>query len=174
LYVIGGKSANCTAGNGTGTSGVCKTVYISKIGANGEPQKWHPTGGTPDYWYRDTDLNGSVERAYLSAAAYNNRIYVLGGQTSAAAGGVTTVEYASLNPTGTINTWSAGTSLPAGAGKQMQTVQIYNDVMYTIGGFEGAQTSSANLRSAVYYNKISTTGALNSWLYLYRWWLYGS
>ncbi len=155
LYVIGGLD-----GSGNRTS----TIYIAKLGANGEPQLWHPTGGTAAYWYSDTGLSGGTARSYLAAAAYNNRLYLVGGQTNAASGGVTTVEYANINPTGTLGSWNPGTALPAGAGTHMHTVHIYNDVLYTIGGFEGAATSSANMRSAVYYAKINSSGSLNAWI----------
>lgn len=157
LYVIGGT-------DGTNRE---STVFIAKLGANGEPQLWHPTDSNKNnwvYWYTDSGLNGGTARSYLGAVAYNNRLYVLGGQTNATPGGVTTVEYADFRPNGVLGSWSAGTSLPAGAGTHMQSVQVYNDTLYTMGGFEGATTSSANMRSAVYYVKINTsTGALNTW-----------
>lgn len=157
LYVIGGT-------DGTNRE---STIFIAKIGENGEPQLWHPTDYAKSnwsYWYTDTGLNGGTARSYMGAVAYNNRLYVLGGQTNATPGGVTTVEYADFNPNGVLGSWTAGTSLPAGAGTHMQSVQVYNDTIYTIGGFEGVSTSSANMRSAVYYVKINTsTGALNSW-----------
>jgi len=148
MYVIGGT-------DGTNRE---STVFIAKLGANGEPQLWHPTGGTPAYWYSDTGLNGGTARSYLSAVAYNNRMYVLGGQTNASSGGVTTVEYAEIRPNGTLGSWSSGTALPSA--RHMQSVQVYNDTMYLIGG-----NSSGTLQSTVYYNKINgTTGALNSWV----------
>ena len=157
LYVIGGLDGATPTPNRT------STVYVAKLGANGEPQLWHPSGGTPGYWFTDAGLNAATAKSYLAAVAYNNRMYILGGQTNASAGGVTTVEYADIHPNGTLGTWTAGTSLPAGAGTHMQSVHIYNDVLYTIGGFEGVSTSSANLRSAVYYNKLNSDGSMNTW-----------
>jgi hypothetical protein len=153
LYAIGGLDSGGTRAS---------TIYIAKLGANGEPQKWHPTGGTPGYWYTDTGL--SAARSYHSVVAFNNRMYVVGGQTAASPNGTTSVEYANINPNGTLSSWSSGTALPAGAGTHMASVQQYNGVIYTIGGFEGARTSSANLRSAVYYNKINSDGTMNSWV----------
>jgi hypothetical protein len=159
LYVIGGEDAS-----GTRES----TVYISKLGANGEPQLWHPTDSNKNnwvYWYQDTGLNGGVARSYLSAVAYNNRIYILGGQTNASPGGVTTVEMADILPTGQLANWTTTgmQTLPAGAGTHMGDVVVYNDTLYVIGGFEGAETSTANMRNNVFYSKLNTNGTMNTW-----------
>ncbi len=159
IYVIGGEDA----------AGVRQsTVYIAKIGANGEPQLWHPTNPDLsgwDYWYEDTGLNGGIARNYLSAVAYNNRMYIVGGQTDASAGGVTTVERADILPNGKLANWTTVgmQSLPAGAGRHMADVVVYNDTLYTIGGFEGAASSSANLRDTVFYSKLEQDGTMNPW-----------
>ncbi len=155
LYALGGVNS--------GGSRV-STVYVAKLGATGEPQQWHPSGGTPDYWYT-ANLNGSTAKSYFAAVASNNRLYVLGGETNATPGGVTTVEKADILPTGALDTWTTTgmQALPGGAGTHMQSAQVYNDVLYTIGGFEGAGTSSANLRSSVYYSKLNSDGTMNSW-----------
>lgn len=163
LYAIGGTDSSCS-----GALNACSTVYIAKIGANGEPQLWHPTDTNPDnwdYWHTDSGLSGGTGRRYLSAVAYNNRLYVMGGQTNAAAAGVTTVEMADILPNGKLGNWTTSgmQSLPGGAGRYMHSVEVYNDTIYVIGGFEGSQTSSANLRNTVYYSKINTDGTMNNW-----------
>lgn len=163
LYVIGGEDSNCTTGNGTGADGVCKTVFISKIGANGEPQLWHPTDANKAnwvYWYRDTDL--TTPRSFTSAVAYNNRMYLLGGKTSS--GGtpsiVNSVQVADLIPTGTLGAWAtSGASLPYNV--YGHGVQAYNDRLYIVGG---ASTIGGTPLSSVYYSKLNSTGALNSWV----------
>lgn len=147
LYAIGGT-------DGTNRE---STVYIAKLGANGEPQLWHPSGGTPAYWYSDSGLNGGTARSYLTAVAYNNRMYVLGGQTNGSTGGVTTVEYADIKPNGTLGSWSSGTSLPSA--RFGHSTQIYNDTIYLIGG-----NNSGTLQNSVYYSKINSDGSLNSWI----------
>jgi len=156
LYVMGGTDGTSRVG----------TVYIAKLGANGEPQLWHPSGGTPVYWYTDTGLSSAAAKSYFAAYAYNNRMYVLGGQTNASPNGVTTVELADINPNGTLGSWSTSgmQAIPSGAGTHNMSVHVYNDVMYILGGFEGATTSSANLRSTVYYSKLTVTGAMNPWV----------
>ncbi len=155
LYAFGGINS--------GGSRV-STVYIAKLGATGEPQLWHPTGGSAAYWY-SASLNGSTAKSYMAAVASNNRIYVLGGETNASPNGITTVEKADILPTGALDTWTTTgmQALPGGAGTHMHSIQVYNDVLYTVGGFEGAKTSSANLRSSVYYSKLNSDGTMNAW-----------
>lgn len=150
LYVMGGLDSGGSRAS---------TVYIAKLGANGEPQLWHPTD--PDksswnYWYSDTGLPGGTARSYLAAAAYNNRMYVFGGSTNASTGGTTTVEYADILPNGKLGSWTSGTALPSA--RFSHSVQIYNNVAYLIGG-----NSSSTLQNSVYYAKINTDGSLNSW-----------
>jgi hypothetical protein len=150
LYVIGGVNSS-----GTRES----SIYIAKLGANGEPQLWHPTDTNKDnwnYWYTDS-LNGSTARSYLSAVAYNNRMYILGGQTNASSGGTTTMEYADIRPNGTLGSWTSGTALPSV--RHGHSAHIYNNVLYLIGG-----NSNGTLQSTVSYNRINTDGTMNSWV----------
>lgn len=148
LYVIGGVD-----GSGNRES----TIFIAKLGANGEPSLWHPSGGTAAYWYSDTGLSSSTARSYMGAVAYNNRMYVLGGATNAATTGTTTMEYASINPMGTLGSWSSGTALPAA--RYRHTAHIYNDVLYLIGGDNGGTQ-----QNSVYYNRLNSDGTMNSWV----------
>ncbi|HTE58516.1 MAG TPA: hypothetical protein VK694_07260 [Verrucomicrobiae bacterium] len=148
LYVIGGI-------DGSGNREA--TVLIAKIGANGEPQLWHPSGGTAAYWYSDTGLSSGTGRSYLAAVAYNNRMYIVGGATGAAATGTTTMEYADINPTGTLGSWSSGTALPSA--RYRHTAHIYNDVLYLIGGDSGGTQ-----QSTVHYSKLNSNGSMNSWV----------
>ncbi len=162
LFAIGGENASCTTANGTGDNGICKTVYIAKLGANGEPQLWHPTDTDKShwtYWYRDSDL--SSPRSSTKVVAYNNRMYLLGGKTSS--GGTVSVasssQIADITATGTLGSWATSTALPYaayGAG-----VQAYNDRLYIIGG--ASSVGSAPL-SSVYYNRINSNGTLNNWV----------
>lgn len=147
LYAIGGLDA---------TGNRESTILIAKLGANGEPSLWHPSGGTPVYWYQDTGLNGSTARSYLAAVAYNNRMYILGGATNANTTGTATMEYADINPMGTLGSWSSGTALPSS--RYMHTAHIYNDVLYLIGGDSGG-----SLQNSVYYNRLNSDGSMNSW-----------
>lgn len=160
LYALGGEDATCIGANGTGANGVCSTVYVAKIGANGEPQLWHPTDTNENnwtYWYRDTDL--SSPRSYAAAVASNNYLYLLGGKTDSDAGGVTTVEYADLRPTGTLTAWTSTgmTALPSA--RFGHGAHAYNDYLYLVGG-----NSSGTLTNTINYIKINDDGTLaGSW-----------
>ncbi len=161
LYAIGGEDASCTTANGTGDGGICKTVYVAKIGANGEPQLWHPTDSNKSnwvYWYRDTDL--SSPRSAIKAVAYNNRLYLMGGLTSS--GGVVSVasstQIADITPDGRLGSWSSSTALPYA--DYNYSAVAYNDRLYLIGG---ASSIGGAPLAGVYYNKINADGTLNSW-----------
>lgn len=155
LYVIGGL-------NGSGVPQT--TIYVAKLGANGEPQLWNPTWNpttdptktTWSYWYTN-NVSLSSARSDITAAAYNNRLYVMGGR-AASNTIVSTVEVADLTPTGQIGSWSAQTSLPYNA--YGHGVAVYNDRLYIIGG---SSTVGGGPRTDVYYNKINTNGTINSW-----------
>lgn len=150
LYVFGGE-------NDSGTRQ--EKVYIAKLGANGEPSLWHPTDTNENnwvYWYTDGDL--STERTYHSTVAYNNKMYLLGGQTDASTGGVTTVEVADIQPTGILGTWATTGMTVLPSARYSHTVEVYNDYMYLIGG-----NSSGTLQSSVSYSKLADDGTMSSW-----------
>jgi hypothetical protein len=171
LYAIGGEDSSCTTGNGTGDNGVCKTVYIAKLGANGEPRLWHPSGGTQVYWYRDTDL--SSPRSFAGAVAYNNRMYLLGGKTSASsvASVVTTVEEADITGPGNLSSWTTTGMVtlrdPANNANPLARygfgVQAYNDHIYVIGGASSLTTGSPSGSSQ--YITLNSDGTMaGNWL----------
>jgi N-acetylneuraminic acid mutarotase len=150
LYAVGG-STDGTAAN------VQTNVWVAKLGANGEPQLWHPSGGTPVYWYTGTVNPLPTAISYGSMVAYNNRMYITGGR-NAAGTSLNTVLVADLLPTGDIGPW-----LPTGMqllpdARHAHSVHIYNDVMYVIGG-----NSNGTLRGSVFYSKLTQTGTMNPW-----------
>ncbi len=153
LYVIGGQ-------DGTGTRQT--TVYISKLGANGEPSLWHPTDSDPDnwvYWYSDTALPEAVD--YTSAVAYNNRMYLLGGTTSGATGGITTVRYTNIEPTGELESWTTTGVLAMSTARFQHTVEVYNDYLYVVGG---DSSSSGALLNTIEYVRLADDGTFSgSW-----------
>jgi N-acetylneuraminic acid mutarotase len=149
LYLIGGVDSS---GNRA------STVYIAKIGANGEPSLWHPTGGTAVYWHSSSSTL-STATGYGAAVAYNNKLYYLGGHTSGSTGGVTTVVGADLKPTGDISAWSATGMTVLSSARHNHNVQVYNDRLYVIGG-----NSSDTLQSSVAYIKLASDGTMSgSW-----------
>lgn len=163
LFAIGGEDPSCTTGNGTGDGGICKTVYVAKIGANGEPRLWHPTDINQNnwvYWYRAGDLTSP--RSMTAAVASNNHIYLLGGKTSS--GGVVSVtnsvQIADIIPTGELGSWTtSGSNLPFNS--YGHGAQIYNQRLYTIGGASSIGGAPSN---SVYFTKINNDGSINSWI----------
>lgn len=151
LYAIGGSTSGGTPQT---------TVYIAKLGANGEPQLWHPTGGTPVYWYTDTALSNA--RSNFAAVAYNNRMYILGGlTTSSTILSSNTVQYADIKPNGTLTTWTSTGMQALSTARYGVTAHVYNDVMYVLGGsstFGGAPVTT------VEYSKLKSDGTMNSWV----------
>jgi N-acetylneuraminic acid mutarotase len=141
LFVLGGQNSSCT-----GTNAVCNTVYSSKLGANGEPNAWATIG------------NLSTESRYAAAVAYENRMYLYGGQTNAstANGAVNTAQYAEINPDGTLGTWTSTTALST-ATYGLSAVS-YNGYVYAVGGNQNSTTPVATVQ----YAKITSSG-LGTW-----------
>lgn len=153
LYAMGGVD---------GAGARSSTVYIAKIGANGEPSLWHPTDSNQAnwvYWYTSS-VPLTSERSYAGAVAYNNRLYLLGGQTNASTGGVSTVEYANINPIGTFSSWTTTGMVALPSVRHNHNIQAYNDRLYLIGG-----NSAGTLQSSVHYIKLKTDGTFDgSWV----------
>ena len=151
LFAIGGSNSGGTPQT---------TVYIAKIGANGEPSLWHPTGGTPTYWYSDTALSNA--RSYFAAVAYNNRMYLLGGlTTSTTVLSSNTVQYADIKPNGVFTSWTSTGMQALTTARYGLTSHIYNGVLYALGGdatFSGAPVST------VEYSKLNSNGTMNTWV----------
>lgn len=149
LYALGGTDSTGARQN---------TVYVAKLGANGEPQLWHPTDsnkGNWGYWYQNASLSNT--RAFAGAVAYNNRMYLLGGLGPSSP--VNTVQVADILPTGQLGSWSSSTNLPSNL--YAHDVQVYNDRLYIIGGSSSIGGAPSN---NVYFNKINPDGTLNSWV----------
>lgn len=150
LYAMGGQAS----------TGTVSSVYIAKLGANGEPSLWHPSDTNPAnwvYWYQDTGLPGV--RSFMGAAAYNNRMYLVGGRTSATNGGVNTVYEADMKPVGTLNAWTQTGMVNLPSVLHSFSMQIYNDRLYVIGGDSGGV-----VQSAVRYIKLNNDGTMaGSW-----------
>lgn len=174
LYALGGDDSTCTTANGTGDGGICKTVYIAKLGANGEPRLWHPSDTNQAnwvYWYRDTDL--SSPRTLAGAVAYNNRLYLLGGETSSSGtpSVVSTVEEADITGTGKLSSWTTtgmvtlrDPSSPSTAlARYGFGAQVYNNHIYVIGGASSLTTGSPS--SSVQYITLNSDGTMaGNWI----------
>lgn len=153
LYAIGGS-------NSSGTPQT--TVYIAKLGANGEPQLWHPTDSNKAnwvYWYSDTALANA--RSFFGAVAYNNHMYILGGlTTSSTVLSSNTVQYATINPNGLLTGWTSSGMQALSSARYGLTAQVYNGYVYVIGG---DTTFTGTPVSTVEYARLNTDGTMNSW-----------
>jgi len=86
-------------------------------------------------------------------------MYLMGGSTAAATGGVNTVEYSNISPSGDLGSWSSTgmTALPSV--RFGHSAQVYNNRIYVIGG-----NSNGTLQSSVQYIKLNSDGTMvSSW-----------
>jgi N-acetylneuraminic acid mutarotase len=152
LYALGG-TPDGTSANGT------TTVWITKLGANGEPQLWHPSTGTPAYWYVSPNTLPSA-RSYTSIAAYENKLYLVGGRNTSG-NSINDVHVADLLPTGDITAWTTTgmQNLTTPGARYGHSVHVYNDVMYVIGG-----SNSGVLLNTTYLSRLNNDGTMNAWV----------
>ncbi len=156
LYAIGGVT---TAGATT------DTIYVAKLGVNGEPSLWHPTSSTQAnwvYWYPTTTLPSA--RAYHSVYAYNGKMYLMGGDTTPttySSGALDTTHIADIIPNGTLGSWSSSVTLPSAMSGA--SAQAYNGYLYILGGHTNSAINSVNSTGVVYYSKIDANGSLGAW-----------
>ncbi len=151
LYAIGGQNSGGTPQT---------TVYIAKLGANGEPQLWHPTGGTPTYWYSDTALTDA--RSQFAAVAYNNRLYLFGGlTTSSTVLSSNTVQFADIRPNGTLTAFTSTGMQALPTARYGLTAHIYNGVAYTLGG--NATFSGTPVTTVQYARLDPEDGTMSAW-----------
>ncbi|MFC1522830.1 hypothetical protein ACFL6Y_10520, partial [Elusimicrobiota bacterium] len=100
---------------------------------------------------------GSYAREYGDSVLHNGRIYVLGGTGSSGA-----VNFAKINPDGTVSGWTATTALPVWNGATVFSDQsafgavVYNNRIYVIGGGNPQRDGTA-------YAQINDDGSLGSW-----------
>lgn len=154
LYVFGGS---------TGASGVntlSNAVYIAKIGANGEPQLWHPTDTNQAnwvYWYQAANM--TTAKDCFGAAAYNNRMYLVGGRTtyngSGSGAATNIIEEADISPNGLLGSWTTTGMLTLPSVRHSFGLQIYNDRLYVIGGNSGGV-----IQNTVQYARINNDGTM--------------
>lgn len=175
LYAMGGNDAS---GPNPGTTGhKHKTIYVAKLGANGEPRLWHPENSATsswDYWYHDDTnmtLPGSNTAGYSNAGAvaYNNKMYWIGGLDDSTSAGAakSNVYIANILPNGKLGSWSSSTALtsgtPSGPGALFgMNALAYNDRLYIVGGNTSVGGTPID---DVYYIKINSDGTLgSSWI----------
>jgi Tfp pilus assembly protein FimT len=142
LYSIGGIIDQNSPADATAT------VNYAQINTNGTLGTWASTAPLPS------------KIAGQPAIAYNGYLYSIGGtiggtasNPNASANATSTVNYAQINPNGTLGTWTSTAPLPTSTA--FQFAFVYNNYLYSIGG--ESPTSSA------YYAQINTNGTLGTW-----------
>ena len=139
LYVLGGWN---------GTTYYNRVAYAA-IASNGTLGSWNYTSSSNN---DGTSFVGGFTTARYGhgSFAYNGYIYVVGGTTSG--GNTTDVQYAPINPNGTIGTWTA-TNVFTTARANFATT-FYNGFVYISGG--GIDD--------IQYASVNTNGTLNAWV----------
>ncbi len=145
LYVIGGCSADTSAGCSTFNNDVQKALIDSS--------------GTVGTWSSTTSF--TTARYWQSAVAEKGYLYVLGGCSAATSGNCSTfqndVQYALINSDGTLGSWSTTSSFTT-ASYGLFSVAV-GGYLYAIGGCS-ADTSAgcSTFQSSVQYALINNGG----------------
>jgi hypothetical protein len=132
LYILGGN-------NGTGT---VNEVWYAALNSDGTVGTWTQTSSFTN------------ARSNLAAVVYNNTVYILGGNSGSTY--YNDVQYAPINPNGSLGTWQSTSSFTTARG--MEAAKVYNNKLYILGGYDGT-----NGLSSVQFASINSDGTLGSW-----------
>lgn len=140
LYVSGGTSST-TAGH------VTSSVLFSKVSSDGTLGTWSYTTALPSVIL------------HHKMVAYNDSIYVIGGEINiGASAATTTVLKASIASDGSLGSWISQQPLPENREEHISGVM--GDYIYVVGGSSG---SGGNNATSTYYTQVSSTGTISSW-----------
>ena len=89
--------------------------------------------GTLGTWQTTTSFN--ISRSGHTSVVQNGYLYILGGYDGNSYRN--DVEFALINSNGTLGTWHTTTSF--GTGRHGHTSVVYNNYLYVIGGYQGAE-----------------------------------
>ncbi len=124
-------------------------VYYGKVMSNGQIEHMGPT------------TTSAALVMDQGAVVVNGYVYQLGGATNGTGTAtVSTVQYAQINPDGTLGTWHTNAAaLPTGGnGVAGAAVVAANGYIYVMGGYYNTTMSSA-----VYYGKVNADGSVSNW-----------
>ena len=136
VYVIGGQLMG---------DAQTSTVQFTTVNSTGSISTWITTQALPN------------TRKDHSSAVYNNYLYVVGGWLDGLAV-TSSVLFATINSTGSIDSWTETTALPSST--RRQTSLAYNGYLYILGGWDAKNANT----STVLYAAINATGSLGSWI----------
>jgi N-acetylneuraminic acid mutarotase len=139
LYAIGGATSttNCATDS--------NAIYYNRIQVNGQLSAT---------WNTATAILPAAVCG-MGANAYNGKIYAGGGRTGSATNtGVTTLEYATINPDGNLSSFTTDDSTLPAARFDMD-LRVYNGYVYLIGG-----NLNGTLTNSVIYAPLATDGSV--------------
>jgi hypothetical protein len=137
LYAIGGAT------NTTSCATDSNAIYYNRIQVNGQLSAT---------WSAATTLPSAV--CGVGAYAYAGHLYIGGGRTgSATSTGVTSVAYATINPDGSLTSFTTQTALPAA--RFDADLRVYNGYLYMVGG-----NLNGTLTNTVIYMPLASDGSL--------------
>ena len=138
---------------------VAYNVYLYILGgSNGSPLndvQYAPinaTTGAIGTWTATTSF--TTARYDHASVAYNGYLYILGG-ADLNGNPLNDVQYAPINASGTVGTWTATTSFTTI--RQHHTTVVYNGYLYVIGGYSGS-----SFLNDIQYSQIDKAGAITS------------
>jgi hypothetical protein len=129
VYILGGYTNSVNTG--------LNDVLFSEINPDGTLNDWQST------------TSFTQARFDHSSIVHNGIIYILGGENRSTI--YTDVQYAQVNPDGTIGQWTATTSLPVP--KTAHTCFIFDDKLFVTGGNS----------NDIIYAEISQSGEIQEW-----------
>lgn len=138
LYIIGGVT----------TSSALNDVQVAPlVSQSGNVGAWNSTTAFP------------TPRTYFASVVYNGYLYVLGGSKQVSPYNyLKDVQFAPINPDGTVGTWTATTDMPLVLA--WFSAVAYNGYMYFMGGQDG---TFGGQRSTVWFAPINPNGTLGDW-----------
>lgn len=138
LYVTGGSNSS---------EGGLATTTVSYVSIN--------STGSLGSWATTTPLPLAVENHGI--LAYNDFLYVFGGNNSGLEASYANVYYAPINSTGSIGSWRTGSTLPGASYSNLAVAN--NGIIYILGGYTPNPTSS------IIFTPINSDGSLGAWTY---------
>lgn len=138
-----GSYAYLFGGVGTACGPYCRAVQYAPINSNGTLGAWATTSAF------------AIGRYGTAAAMYGGYAYVIGGTTST--GVANDVQYARVNPNGSLGTWATNGNSLMNPRTYAQAV-AYNGAMYLVGGYDGTSA-----QQDVQVSPINIGGSLVKW-----------
>lgn len=127
-----------------GSGNNSNSIYRSPIDSSGVLGNWQSDGTLP------SGVSGH------QVFATSSRLYIVGGSTDGGSTAVSTVHYATINGDGTLDSWTAGPSLPMSV--QHARLAVTKGRVYLIGGHTGSV-----VLSNLVYGTIDATGVVTGW-----------